>query len=174
MFREKKLPEELQKTLKKYEELNGTLQYVILKYDEEKLENIYHLCQAAAIEGLKTLRKHDEEFYKAENYSKKEIEKNLSVYEIFDETPRGVILTIEEFFGPYFDIKKQKLIMRGKPKDFLNTYFYADVKVGDESEENIVFDLYSVDNLPNSDKLREIYNYSVGYAVNGKFFLNLL
>ena len=60
MFKEKKLPEELQQTLKKYEELNGTLDYIILEYDDENVENIYRLCQAAAIEGLKTLRRHDE------------------------------------------------------------------------------------------------------------------
>ncbi|MHA1383078.1 MAG: hypothetical protein ACTSR3_04870 [Candidatus Helarchaeota archaeon] len=161
MLIEKQISDELRRTLERYKELNGTITYVILKYDDENVENIYRLCQAAAIEGLKTLKKHDEEFYKTHGYSKESIKQNLRMYDIFNEFPKGEILTIEEFFGPYFDIEKKKLIVRGRHKDFLNTYFYVDAE---EKEENKIFDVISVDKLPNYDRLCEIYKYSAGYA----------
>ncbi len=48
----------------------------------------------------------------------------------------GERITMEQFLGPYFDIKTKHLFARGRHRDFLNDYFRAGEE---ESKKNIVF-----------------------------------
>ncbi len=162
MLKEKLILEERANKLDQYKNIYGALKFVILEYEEDFIENIYRLCQKAAIEGLKILRKRDEDYYISHRFSKEEMDRHLSIYKILNEAPRGEIITIEEFFGPYFDLNRKKLILRGRNKNFLNAYFY----VGDEEKkENVVLNIHSINNLPNYERFEEIYKYSSkGYA----------
>lgn len=162
LFNEKPISKEFKDKLEQFSKIFGVLKYVILEYDDENIENIYNLCQAAAIEGLRALYRRDKDYYNKHGFSKEEMDRHLSCYEILNEYPRGEILTIEEFFGPHFDFENKKIIIRGRNRDHLNDYFYFDAE---ENAENVVFPVYGISKIPNPERLEKIYKYScIGYS----------
>lgn len=129
-MKEKPLFKELQRVIQQYKRFFGVLEYVIFIFDDKDFDSIYTISQRAAIEGLKIVGKRDDDYFLNEKELHEEKCDKLFKIEIFNEYPEGQELTIEEFFGPWFDFKKKKLTLRGQHKDFLNEYFYA----GDEEK----------------------------------------
>lgn len=146
--------EKTENLIETFEKAGGEVDYVFLSIKKTGINDRYLLSRKAVVHAMEILAgRLDEQYLFHLKLSKEERNKLFKIV-IHNREPAGKVISLAEFFGPFFDTEKNMLLFAGITEQYTHYYYYPGQV---ENKENSM----SVDIQP----FRKLYTYhTIGYA----------